>query len=256
MDFKELTDLGLNKYQAEVLFSLLKLKEAKASEIAKSTSIDRVRVYDILDELYSMGLIHKLESRPTIFLSLPPSEIFQKALQWNKSQFQERKEKILEKQKNLQKELSQLYESSDKEKPSNILELISLGDVSEKETKKIISQSKKTIKIMTEVFEYIDSIEDILSKSKSKILVLLKSKPSSPELQSKAVKKLKSLGAQIRYTDSLPLRGTIIDNKKAILNVRDVRSSNLLRDCIYTNHQSFLEAANIYFDNLWTSAKK
>ncbi len=55
---------------------------------------------------------------------------------------------------------------------------------------------------------------------------------------------------EISYTDKMPLRGTITD-KEAVLNVREKETSNLLRDCIYTNHESFIEAMNIYFNNLW-----
>ena len=260
MGSEVLKRVGLNKYQSEVLYNLIRLKEAKASEIAKVTDISRVRVYDIFKELYSMGIIKKIEGRPTRYVALSPEKTFEKILLWKKQNFDEEKNRILESKKIITKELEDIFKRKDKEKPKNILELISLGKVSEIETKKIIQESKKNVKIMSEALEYIDSIEGALNKTNSKIQVILQTEDnidiSARKSQKKAVKKLKQIGAEIRYFERMPLRGCIVDNEKAILNIKDKKATNLLRDCILTNHSSFVEAMNLYFDNIWEKSHR
>lgn len=251
MSYHNFVKIGLNKFQSKILYNLIKLKEAKASELAKIANISRVRVYDILKELYSMGLIKKIEGRPSKYIAYSPEQTLEKLIEWEKEKFQKQKENILKNKEKITNELEKIYNEKDKERPQNILELISLGKISEKETKSILKQAENEIKIMSESLEYIDSILKVLKNTNAKIKVLLKKNPKSKETQRKAIKKLNKINAQIKFFKTIPLRGTIIDEKEAIINIRDEKSSNLLRDCIHTNHKSFLEALNLYFNNLW-----
>ncbi len=259
MGYEDLKILGLNRQQSQVLYQLIRLGEAKASSLAKSCEIDRVRVYDILEELYSMGFIRKIKSRPTKYVSLEPKKIFDNALDYNKRFFEKKKEELAKNKRKVEEELSHVFNRSDKKKPKNILELLSIGDVSENETRKLIEDSKKTVRIMTEALQYVGSLEEALKKTNSDIMVIFQNRGLSSRAkksQKIAVEKLKKAGAQIRYYEKMPLRGCISDDKKAIINIQDKKSSNLLRDCIFTNHKAFVEAMNIYFDNMWEKSSR
>ena len=255
MSYHSFIKMGLNKFQAKILYNLIKLKEAKASDLTKITDISRVRVYDILKELYSMGIIKKIEGRPSKYIAYSPKDTLEKIIEYKKQSFEKQKENILKNKKKITKELEKIYNKKQKESPQNILELISLGEISEKETKNILKKAKKEIKIMSESLEYIDSIYKVLKKSKAKVKVLLKKDPKSKKTQAESIEKLNKINAKIKFFETMPLRGTIIDKRQAIINIRDEKSSNLLRDCIHTNHNSFLEALNLYFNNIWDKSK-
>lgn len=254
MSWEVLKDIGLNEKEAKVLHSLLRLQEAKASEIAKASGISRVRVYDILKDLYSRGIIRKKKGRPTKYIALTPEETVDKFLNWKKEKYEEEKQKILDNKEKVQEELKKEQQRDEEERPKHILEFLSLGDVSEEETRNVIKNSEDEVKIMSESLEWIDSIKEELEKSNSDIRVLLQKEEKIDErakkAQEKALEVLEKTDADIKFIDEMPLRGCI-SNKEAVINVKEKQSSNLLRDCIYTNHASFVRALNIYFKGLW-----
>ncbi|MFP4116374.1 MAG: TrmB family transcriptional regulator [Candidatus Aenigmatarchaeota archaeon] len=254
MSWESLAEIGLQEKEAKTLHALLRLEEAKASEIAKASGISRVRTYDILKDLYSKGLIRKKEGRPTKYIALSPEETIQKFLNWKEEKYKEEKEKIMEKKEEVEKDLKESKEIDEEKRPKHILEFLSLGDVSEQETRNVIKNSEDEVKIMSESLEWIDSIQDELEKTDSEIKVLMQKKENidqrAKKAQKKAVKILEDLDTEVVFTDEMPLRGCM-SNKEAVINVKEKESSNLLRDCIYTNHQSFVRALNIYFDGLW-----
>lgn len=252
MGWQQISELGLNDNQSKVLHSLMLLKEGKASEIAEAANISRVRVYDILKELYAMGLIRKIEARPTRYKALEPEATIEKYLKWKEDKFQEEKERLQSVKKEVTNSLQSASQRKEEKKPENILELLPLGEVSERETKDVIKHSDQ-VKIISESLSYLDAIKEVL-RDKKQIQVILKRKQlleeRTKEAHERAVAVLEELDADIKQAEELPLRGTITD-KEAVLNVKDKESSNLLRDCIYTNHESFVQAMNLYFDGLW-----
>ena len=254
MSWEVFSNIGLKEKQAKVLHSLLRLEEAKASEIAKASGISRTRVYDILKDLYSRGLIRKKKGRPTKYISLSPEETIQKFLNWKKEKYEEEKEQVLKKKDRIIKEIEKDQNRDEEERPKHLLEFLSLGDVSEQETRNVIANSENEVKIMSEALQWIDSIHEELERTDSEIKVLLKKEEKmdqrARESQEEALKILKQMNAEIVFVDEIPLRGCI-SNKEAVINVKEKQSSNLLRDCIYTNHDSFVQALNIYFDGLW-----
>ena len=71
-----LSELGLNKKEAEVYLALLRLGEAGASRLASITNINRVTVYSTLETLKSKGFIHAVvKQNTTKFIPKEPKEI-------------------------------------------------------------------------------------------------------------------------------------------------------------------------------------
>jgi len=258
MSWQQLSELGLNDNQSKVLYNLMLLNEGKASEIAEAAGISRVRVYDILKELYSMGLIRKIEARPTRYKALAPEKTIDKYLKWKEERYQQEKRQLQSLKGSLTETLQAAFQRKEEERPDNLLELLPLGDVSERETKDIIKEGKE-IKIISESLSYIDAIKDVLDRKNVRVQVILKRKQlldnRGQKAHDKAVKILEDIGAAIKQAEELPLRGTITD-QEAVLNVKDKQSSNLLRDCIYTNHDSFVQAMNLYFNQQWQQLEK
>ena len=76
MDADVLVQLGLTKREAHAYLALLKLEEAKAGEIAQSTSEDRTNIYDSLAGLMKKGLASSvLKNNITYYRIAPPEKL-------------------------------------------------------------------------------------------------------------------------------------------------------------------------------------
>ncbi len=69
----ELLEYGLTAQETKVYLSLAQLAEAKVSELAKHSGVERSECYQILKKLHSRGLVRMLETRPYKFRSYPPN---------------------------------------------------------------------------------------------------------------------------------------------------------------------------------------
>ena len=73
---KTLLNLDFTKGEAKVYLSLLKLGESKVGPIIQKSYISRSKVYDILERLFTKGVISRVESRGIMFYqALPPSSL-------------------------------------------------------------------------------------------------------------------------------------------------------------------------------------
>jgi sugar-specific transcriptional regulator TrmB len=98
---KLLTNSGLDKNQAEVLEYLLMNGEAKASEIAKKTTLGRGLVYKALVELENLQLVIKKEKDGEVASFLAEHPINLKKILEEKQRVLEEKKKEIEKSRDL-----------------------------------------------------------------------------------------------------------------------------------------------------------
>jgi len=71
-----LKQFGLNNKEVKVYLACLELGEARASEIAKKTGIERTNCYSILSKLLSLGLVLELSSgKRKRFAAAPPDKL-------------------------------------------------------------------------------------------------------------------------------------------------------------------------------------
>lgn len=70
-DMQTLMSLGLNSSDARVLVALYKIGTAKASRIAKDSTVTRPDVYRALSKLHKLGLVEKIIAHPSRFRAVP-----------------------------------------------------------------------------------------------------------------------------------------------------------------------------------------
>jgi len=61
---KGLTILGLTGLEAKVCLKLLKLKQAKVSELARATKVSRTQLYPLLNKLVKKGFLREIVDKP------------------------------------------------------------------------------------------------------------------------------------------------------------------------------------------------
>lgn len=99
----DLMGLGLTNNEAEVYIILLKLKEAKAYDIAKYTPISRSHVYDSLNILLGKGLVNYIiKGKAKLFRITDPNNLI--------SILEVKEESILKQKEDLKKKIEDLKE--------------------------------------------------------------------------------------------------------------------------------------------------
>jgi sugar-specific transcriptional regulator TrmB len=79
-----LITVGLTNLESEVYIELLKLKQAKASELAEVTKITRTQLYPLLERLVEKGVIKKIDNKVVIYKAIEPDEFISLLNKWKK----------------------------------------------------------------------------------------------------------------------------------------------------------------------------
>lgn len=61
-----LTFIGLTELEAKVYLKLLKLKEAKVSELVKTIKVSRTQLYPLLNKMVKKGFLRQITNNPVI----------------------------------------------------------------------------------------------------------------------------------------------------------------------------------------------
>ena len=260
-----LEKLGLTRYQAKVLISLMKCGEAKASEISELSGVPRAKVYDVLDQLADLGLIDKIPSRPVKYRSRDPAKVLGRLKQNVIFEFESRLEFFDRIHKELLQSLASIYRPTTF-RTKELIKVVRVGDASEKETRLMYSEARREIDVVSKSFEYYPKVKKELVEAFGRgvdIKVLLLGKEyldeRSQRIQKEVVRMLKSdLNVEIRFSKTqLPLRGSIVDPSydyrtgKAIFVVEDPETPLYLRDAAVTENPSLVAGMKKYFDLIW-----
>ncbi|PTD94227.1 TrmB family transcriptional regulator [archaeon SCG-AAA382B04] len=269
---EEFEELGFKEYESKVLVSLIQLGEAKASKIAETSGVPKNRVYEVLKVLRNHGLVKEKPGRPKLYETKKPKQILKRLRQNKKLEKQKQIQKIQEKQKNLTKKLTSIYNEASGNRKS-LLELIDVGEPSEKQTQLLYKQANEEILISTKSFEYYPRTKKTLKKAiKEKDLdvriLFLDKKNLSKEnrkIQEKIIKKIKNElpSVDFRFSEEkLPLRGTIIDpsleyeSGKTIFLVEEKEVPLALREAALTENPSLVAGMARYFNLIWNYESK
>ena len=260
-----LTSMGLNEYQASVMSHLLLLGETKATTLSKASNVPSARVYDVLNDLAKMGLITKKPGRPALYKTRPPTEVINLLLAMQRENLRRRLSTLEDKAKDFIKAANKVYLKGAKGTPSvPLLRIVSVGKVSLEETRNLYDAAEKEILILSKAMEYFPEISENLKQAKNRnvaIRIIL----MSPELlkrgerskQSKIIDAIKTaLGeeAMIRFSDEIPIRGSLVDPQnegQAIFLVEDPGVPFFLREAAITSHPSVVKGLALMFNLIW-----
>ncbi len=167
-----LEDLGLTKNEARVYYALVRLGEAKASEIAKNSGVAREKTYRILRGLTSKGMARLVGGKPQKWRAEEPAKIFMQLL--------EEKRRRVEKEEWAIQVLEKIFESAMLKKQKR--EIV-VWEVGERDTvdllKELIENSRENIFLLLSPIhldrftmgEFKDSIKKA-NKKESKIKLI------------------------------------------------------------------------------------
>jgi sugar-specific transcriptional regulator TrmB len=260
-----LSRMGLNEYQSSALAYLLFLGETKATTLSKISKVPSARIYGVLDKLIKMGLVSIRPGRPALYDPRPPEDIASSLVSLSMEELKQNL-KILEKNaEDFVKASELIYLKGEEGVPRvPLLRIVSVGEVSLEETKRMYEAAKYEIRILSKAMEYFSQVTGIL-KEVSKRGVSLKILLMDPKMLDSADRRkqtntLERIKAEIkdfvevRFTDEIPIRGCIVDPKaegKALFLVEDPGVPYFLREAAITSHQSVVKGLGLMYDLLW-----
>jgi len=217
-----LTGMGLNEYQASVIAHLLLLGETKATVLSKASGVPSARIYDVLDDLAKMGLLTKKPGRPSLYKPQPPAEIINLLLAMQRENLRRRLAMLEEKAKDFIKMASRVYLKGVKGIQSvPLLRIVTVGNVSLEETRSLYDAAEREILILSQAMEYFpEASKNLKAAADRKVairIILINPRLLKEENRAKQAKIIdaikKTLGEKgaIRFSDEVPIRGSIID---------------------------------------------
>ncbi len=187
-----LTQIGLQRYQAQVYIASFVLGEATAYLIAKESGVPRAKVYSVLDSLIELGFIAKVPiEKGMLFRALPPENTIDNAI-----------DSIVSTIKGVKKGISRLQEKSTQK--SNVSPIMIFNNFSS--ISSIIGDNEFPEAWIDNNLEISDDLRDVLSKKKCNIHTISNDKPIALILGIKDALFIKgSNGSQtmIRFSDRL-----------------------------------------------------
>jgi len=260
-----LINMGLNEYQAAAMAHLIFLGETKATTLSKTSKVPSARIYGVLDQLAKMGLITIRPGRPVLFTPRPLEDIASSLVTFSMSELKEKLRILEDYAKNFVETSKKIYLKGKKGVPRvPLLRIVSVGEVSLDETKKLYDAAEKEIQILSRAMEYFpevaDKLREALARGVSSKIILMKPDMLGSEDREKQAKILEKInealgsGVEIRFTDEIPIRGCIVDPKtggKALFLVEDPGVPFFLREAAITSHQSVVRGLALMYSLLW-----
>lgn len=216
---EKLRQLGLTEYETQGYLILVKGAQMNAEEIARKANIPIPRVYGVLESLRNLGLIVIIEGRPKKFEIISPDEGLQNLISLRKRAAEDSLRQLEDTSLEVKEVLSPIFwRQRLRIRPEDLLESLDNLALTEKQTKLLISEAKKTLDIFTDIFDWFDTVQKDLAKAKErgvKIRVLMNMQHSTTR---DTVQKLQFMGINVREPSDprFPVRGTLTDSSKVV----------------------------------------
>ncbi|UCE43773.1 MAG: hypothetical protein JSV57_05330 [Candidatus Bathyarchaeota archaeon] len=260
-----LMNMGLNEYQASALAYLLLLGETKATTLSKTSKVPSARIYGVLDELARMGLVSIRPGRPALYSPRPPDDIASSLVSLSINELKQKVRVLENYAEDLVETSKEFYLKGEKGVPRvPLLRIVSVGEVSLDETKKLYDAAREEIQILSRAMEYFldvhENIGTALSRGVSLKIILMDSNLLEPEDRKKQAGILERINevlggeVEVRFTDEIPIRGCIIDPRiggKALFLVEDPGVPFFLREAAITSHQSVVKGLALMYNLMW-----
>jgi len=258
-------NMGLNEYQASALAYLLLLGETKATILSKTSKVPSARIYGVLDQLSKMGLVSIRPGRPALYSPRPPEDIASALVSVSMNELKQKLRTLEEYARDLIKTSSRIYLKGEKGVPRvPLLRIVSVGEVSLEESKKLYDSAQNEIQILSRAMEYfpevVDELKHATKRNVSLKVILMSPNSLEPEDREKQAKILENINealekrVEIRFTEEMPIRGCIVDPEKggkALFLVEDPGVPFFLREAAITSHESVVRGLALMYNLLW-----
>lgn len=261
-----LMNMGLNEYQASALTHLMYLGETKATTLSKASDVPNARIYGVLDELSQKGLIIMRPGRPALYAPLSPEEIADALASASREEIRRRLSVVETYRRDFEDAAGGMYlKAGASEQRISLIRVVSVGDVSLEETRKLYRAARGELLISTRAMEYLDQVwGDLVDACGRRVNVRILMRAPETLSESDQAKQRRALerlggylddGLSIRFSDKVEIRGCIIDPEeagRALFLVEEEGVPFFLREAAMTSHPGVARALGTMFSLKWS----
>jgi sugar-specific transcriptional regulator TrmB len=260
-----LTSMGLNEYQASALSHLLYLGETKATTLSRASGVPNARVYGVLEELSKMGLVSIRPGRPALYSPMTPADIASALIADAREEIRARLGVIESYSEDFTASADMIFQKAGRVNARvPLLRIVSVGDVSLEETRKLYQDADESILILTRAMEYYGDVAGELKGAIQRgvsVKVLMMSERSLVDgdrtKRDAVIDRIRedlADNVDIRVSDEVNLRGCIVDAEsggRALFLVEEVGVPFFLREAAITSHPGVVKGLASMFDLIW-----
>jgi sugar-specific transcriptional regulator TrmB len=241
------------------------LGETKATTLSKASGVPNARIYGVLDELSQKGLLIMRPGRPALYAPLSPEEIADALVSTSREEIRRRLSVVESYRSEFESAASEMYlKAGASDQRTSLIRVVSVGDVSIEETRKLYKSAEETLLISTRAMEYFQHVREDLADALSRgvhVKILMRSPESLSESdREKQDAILGAIGAsfeggyEVRFSDEVEIRGCVVDpvdGGKALFLVEEEGVPFFLREAALTFHPGVARALGAMFDLKW-----
>jgi sugar-specific transcriptional regulator TrmB len=246
--------LGLSQYQARVFLTLEQIGSSTAKEISRKSEVPRQKVYEILESLAILGLIHKELSTPLKFRA----ESLKNAVDVLLKQKLENYKNLCNKTDRLTRN-STLNSKQVSQTPVK-LELRPNGETLIRCIRELIDSSESCIEVVTSWKRFKSKcilFNDELKKAQERSLRIrvVVEKPENNGCIGDTINSIALTNSQFRIIGFTPPANLCLFDERHALIFTETGSG--LRDtpALLTNNMSLVELAKAYCEKMWLTSK-
>jgi sugar-specific transcriptional regulator TrmB len=260
-----LMNMGLNEYQASALAHLMYLGETKATTLSKASGVPNARIYGVLDELSQRGLIIVRPGRPALYTPLSPEEIADALASSSREEIRRRLSVVETYRRDFEDAAVGMYlKAGASEQRTSLIRVVSVGDVSLEETRKLYRVARGELLISTRAMEYLDQVWGDLADALGRgvrVRIIMRTPETLSESdqvkQRKALERLKEYMncLSVRFSNKVEIRGCVIDPEvagRALFLVEEEGVPFFLREAALTSHPGVAQALGTMFNLKWS----
>jgi len=250
----------LNLYEVKVWSALLSRGVSTAGELSNISDVPRSRTYDILESLEKKGFIVMKLGKPIKFVALKPEEVVERVKK-NLIRDAQDKSKRLEKLKegDILRELTGLFSEGSKfVEPGDLSGSLKGRQNVYNHLDMLIREAEKTITIVTTssgLNRKLEALMPSLDKARKRGVKIRIAAPVD-ESNRKVAKDLSRV-AEVRNTEGLKARFTIIDSEELMFMILDDDKVHPNYDvALWLNAEFFAKALEQMFEIAWSKFRK
>jgi sugar-specific transcriptional regulator TrmB len=254
----QLTNLGLNRYEASVYVSLLGRKQFTATEIATFAGVPRQRVYDVLESLAAKGLcVERLGKRKRTYSAVDPSIALPTLLAAHREQQALENQHRMAVLETILPDLRHMFSGGQGE--VDPLDFIEILTDRHQVAARVLALSRQARQEILMLFKQplVASIEENIAEAQAvagRIIrrgVYEESIADAPRVLD-LIRQFHALGEGIRFVPHVPLKVNLYDERTAVILLQDPVSGQSSLTCLAIEHVSMARALRVSFEALWT----